>query len=87
MVKRSNRLPFAEQTEKLGGVLYHTNESKMKLINNGYLLQEKPAKTMEESKDENHRIVRQEDKEIINIIWSCGMFQRNFTGQIRRRGM
>ena len=34
-VRRSNRLPFAKQTEKLGGVPCHTNNNKKKLTNNG----------------------------------------------------
>ena len=38
---------------------------------------------MEEINDENYRTVRQEDKEI-RIVQSCGNFQPNFTGQIRR---
>ena len=40
-VRRSNGLPFGKQTEKLGGVPYHTNNNKKKLTNNGNLLQEK----------------------------------------------
>ena len=40
---------------------------------------------MKESKDKNHRTVRQEDKEI-RVIRSCGIFQRNFIGLNRGGG-
>ena len=40
-VRKSKRLPFAKQTEKLGGVPYQTSNNKKKNINNRNLLQEK----------------------------------------------
>ena len=47
-VRRSNRLPFGKQTEKLGGVPYQTNNSKKKLTSD-HLLQET---TMENNEGE-----------------------------------
>ena len=63
-IRRSNRLPFAKQTEKLGGVPYHTNSNKKKLNNNGNLLQETTAETTERSNTKNNRLIRENNEEI-----------------------
>ena len=55
-VRKSNRLPFAKQTEKLGSVPFQTNNNKKKQIVNGNVLQEKTATTTKETEDENHRL-------------------------------
>ena len=57
-VRRSNRLPFAKQSEKLGGIPYQTNNNRKKQTVNGNVLQEKTATTTKETEDENHRSVR-----------------------------
>ena len=63
-VRKSNRLPFAKQTVKLGGVPYHTNNNKKKLTNNGNLLQEKTVETAERSITKNNRLIRENNEEI-----------------------
>ena len=55
-VRKCKRLPFAKQTEKLGGVPCYTRNNKKKLTNNVFLLQEKTT-TMEES-EERETIVK-----------------------------
>ena len=51
-VRKSKRLPFAKQTEKLGGVPYQTNNNKKKNINNLNFLQEKTTTTMDRNEEE-----------------------------------
>ena len=82
---RSNRLPFAKQTENLGGVPYQTNNNRKKQTDNGNVLQEKTATTIKETEDENHRSVRQETKEI-RTIRHYNNDGRFLPGQIRRGG-
>ena len=84
-VRRSNRLPFAKQTEKLGSVPYQTNNNRKKQTVNGNVLQEKTATTTKETEDENHRSVRQETKEI-RTIRQCNNDRRFPHGQTRRGG-
>ena len=64
-VRRSNRLPFAKQTKKLGDVPYQTNNSKKKQTANGNLLQEKTATTTKETEDENHLIFGKKSKKSV----------------------
>ena len=84
-VRRSNRLPLARQTEKLGGVPYYTNNNKKKLINNGNLLQKTATKTAERNEDENNRSIRKNNEEIRSIR-SYRRMQQTLTGPFRRRG-
>ena len=84
-VRRSNRLPFAKQTEKLGGVPYHTNNNKKKLTNNGNLLQETTVETAERSNTKNNRPIRESNEEI-RFIRPHKRIQQTFTGQFRRGG-
>ena len=84
-VRRSNRLPFAKQTEKLGGVPYHTNNNKKKLTYNDNLLQETTTETTERNEEGNNRPMRKDEEEI-RTIRSYKMPQQTFTGPLRRRG-
>ena len=84
-VRRSNRLPFAKQTEKLGGVPYHTNNNKKKLTYNDNLLQETTTETTESNEEGNNRPMRKDEEEI-RIIRPYKMPQQTFTGPFRRRG-
>ena len=84
-VRRSNRLPFAKQTEKLGGVPYQTNNNRKKQTVNGNVLQEKTATTTRETEDENHRSVWQETKKI-RTIRHYNNDRRFPHGQTRRGG-
>ena len=84
-VRRSNRLPFAKQTEKLGGVPYQTNNNKKKLSSNGNLLQETTAETVERSNAENDRPIRTNNEEL-RLIRPHKRIQQTFTGQLRRGG-
>ena len=81
-VRRSKRLPFAKQTEKLGRVPYHTNNDKKKMTNNGNLLQETTTETAERSKMENDRPIQRNNEEIRSIR----PLQQTSTGQLRRWG-
>ena len=80
-VRRSNRLPFAKQTEKLGGIPYHISNKK-KLTNHGNLLQETTAETAERNEMENDRPMRQNNEEIRTIR----PLQQTPIGQLRRGG-
>ena len=65
-VRRSRRLPFAKQTDKLGGIPYQTNNNRKRNKNNHNLLQEKrttPPQNNEEEEDPNIRT-----KEEVNRI-------------------
>ena len=84
-VRRSNRLLFAKQTEKLGGVQYCTNNNKKKLTNNEHLVQETTTKTTESNEEENNRLIRKDEDEI-PLIRSHKMLQQTFTGPLRKRG-
>ena len=86
MIRRSNRLPFAKQTEKLGGVPYYTNNNKKKLINNDHLFQETTTETMENNEEGNDRPIRKDEDEI-NSIRPYKMTQQISTGPLRRGGM
>ena len=81
-VRRSKRLPFARQTEKLGKVPYYTNNKKKKLIINGNLLQE----TAERIDEENNRPRRRNNEEI-RFIRSYRRTQQTLTGPRRKVGM
>ena len=65
-VKKSKRLPFAKQTEKLGGVPYQTNNNRKTHTKNRSLLQEKTTTTTSTKRNEkeNHRRIRKDDEEI-----------------------
>ena len=63
-VKKSKRLPFAKQSEKLGGVPSQTNNNKKKNINNRNLLQEKTTTTKDRNEEENRHTIRKDDEEI-----------------------
>ena len=82
-VRRSNRLPFAKQTEKLGGIPNHISNNKKKLTNHGNLLQETTAETAERNETENDRPMRQNNEEIRTIR----PLQQTPIGQLRRGGM
>ena len=79
MVRRSNRLPFAKQTEKLGGVPHYTNINKKKLINSDHLFQET---TMENNEEESDRPIRKDENEI-NSLRPYKMTQQISTGPLR----
>ena len=81
-VRRSNRLPFAKQTEKLGGIPYHISNNKKKLTNHGNLLQETTAETAERSEMENDRPMRKNYEEIRTIR----PLQQTPIGLLRRGG-
>ena len=51
--RKSKRLPFAKQTEKLGGIPYQTNKNKKKTGNNRNTLQEKTTRTTDQSEKKN----------------------------------
>ena len=55
-VRKSKRLPFAKQSEKLDGVPYHRNNNKKKLINNGNLQEKTTTATTEGSKVDYNKI-------------------------------
>ena len=80
-VRRSSRLPFAKQTEKLCGIPYQTSNNKKKQI----VLQEKTTTTTKDNEEENHRSVRKETKEIRTIRY-YNNYKRPTTYQIRRGG-
>ena len=80
--RSSNRLPFAKQTEKLGGVPYQTNNNKKKLINSDHLLQET---TRENSEEENDRQIGKDENEV-NFLQPYKMTQQTPTGLPRRGG-
>ena len=81
-VRRSNRLPFAKQTEKLGGVPYQTNNTKNKLINSDHFFQQTAT---ENSEEENDRLIRKDENEV-NFLQSYKMTQQTSTGPLRRGG-
>ena len=65
-VRRSSRLPFAKQTEKLGGIPYQTNNNLKRNKQNCDLLQEKRTTPLPNSEEEEDRNIR--TKEEINRI-------------------
>ena len=77
-VRSSNILPFARQTEKLGGVPYYTNNNKKKVTINGNLLQETAMETAERNEEENNHSIRKNIEEI-RII-------RSYRPSFRREG-
>ena len=77
--RKSKRLPFARQTEKLGGVPYQTNNIKKRTVNNRNVLQEKTI-TTDQSEKENDRIIRENNEEIRTIRHN-GMNKQPFTGR------
>ena len=83
-VRRSSRLPFAKQTEKLGGIPYQISNNRKKQTENGNVLQEKTTTTIKENEEENHRSVRKETKEIRTI--RCFNNNKRFTPDQTRRG-
>ena len=84
-VRRSRRLPFAKQTEKLGVIPYQTSNNKKKQTINGSVLQEKTTTTTKNNEEENHRSVRQETKEIRTIRY-YNNYKPPTTDQTRRGG-
>ena len=81
-VRRSNRLPFAKQTKKLGGIPYQTNNNKKKFTNSDHLLQET---TTECSEEENDRLIRK-DEDKVNFLQPYKITQQTPTGLPRRGG-
>ena len=82
--RKSKGLPFAEQTEKLGGVPYQRNKNKKKTVNNRNLLQEKMTTTTDQSEKKNDRTMRENNEEIRTIRHN-GLNKQTFTGPLRRR--
>ena len=80
-VRRSNRLPFGKQTEKLGGVPYQTNNNKKQLTSD-HLLQET---TTESNEEENDRSIRKDEKKV-SFLQPHKMSQQTTTGLPRRGG-
>ena len=66
-IRKFKRLPFAKQSEKLGGIPYKTNNNKKKNTNNRNLLQEKTITTTDRSEKENNRTIRENNEEIQSI--------------------
>ena len=66
-IRKSKRLPFARQTEKLGGVPYQTNNNKKKTVNTRNVLQEKATTTTDQSEKENDRTIQENNEEIRTI--------------------
>ena len=83
--RKSKRLPFAKQTEKLGGVPYQTNNNKKKTVNNRNVLQEKTTTTTDQSEKKNDRTIRESNEEI-RAIRHNGLKKQTFTGPLRRGG-
>ena len=70
-IRRSRRLPFAKQTEKLGGIPYRTNIDRKRIKSNHDLLQEnrtRPQENNEEEEDRNIRINTSNKPKIYCII-------------------
>ena len=65
-VRRSRRLPFAKQAEKLGGIPYQTNNNRKRNKYNHNLLQEKRTTPPQNSEEEEDRNIR--TKEEVNRI-------------------
>ena len=65
-VRRSRRLPFAKQTEKLGGIPYQTNNNRKRIKHNHDLLQERRTTPPQNSEEEEDRNIR--TKEEVNCI-------------------
>ena len=84
--RKSKRLPFAKQTEKLGGIPYQTNNNKKKTVNTRNVLQEKTTTTTDQSQKKNDRTIRENNEEI-RIIRHNGLNKQNFTVPLRRGGM
>ena len=83
--RKSKRLPFAKQTETLGGIPYQTNNNKKKNVNNRNILQEKTATTMDQSEKKNDRTLRENNEEIRTIRYN-ELNKQTFTGPSRRGG-
>ena len=67
-VRRSNRLPFAKQTEKLGGIPYQTSNNRKKQTDNGNVLQEKTTTTIKENEEKNHRSPERNQRNPYNTV-------------------
>ena len=65
-VRRSRRLPFAKQTDKLGGISYQTNNNRKRNKYNHNLLQEKQTTPLQNNEEEEDRNIR--TKEEVNRI-------------------
>ena len=83
--RKSKRLPFAKQTEKLGGIPYQTNNTKKKTVNNCNILQEKTTTTTDQSEKKNDRTIRENNEETRTILYN-GLNKQTFTGPFRRGG-
>ena len=84
--RKSKRLPFAKQTEKLGGIPYQTNNNKKKTVNNRNVLQEKTTTATDQSEKKNGRTIRESNEEIRTIRHN-GLNKQTFTRPLRRGGM
>ena len=72
-LRRSRRLPFAKQTEKLGCLRYQTKNNRKRIKSNYDLLQEnrtRPQENSEEEEDRNVRTNAETELEIHRIIRS-----------------
>ena len=72
-IRRSRRLLFAKQTEKLGGILYQTNNNRKRIKSNHDLLLEnrtRPQENSEEEESSNIRTNAETKLEIHRIIRS-----------------
>ena len=70
-IRRSRRLLFAKQTEKLGSIPYQTNKNRKRIKPNHDLLQEnrtRPPENNEEEEDRNIRTNTSNKSEIYRII-------------------
>ena len=80
-IRKSKRLPFARQTEKLGGVPYQTNNNNKRTVTNRNILQEKTTTTTDQSEKDNNRTIRENNEEIRTIRHN-GMNKQTFTGPL-----
>ena len=83
--RKSKRLSFAKQTEKLDGVPYQKNNNIKKTVNNRNVLQEKTTTTADQSEKKNDRTMRENNEEIRTIRHN-GLNKQTFTGTPWRGG-